>query len=68
METNLINLIERYSDEEKCRKYLEALKWPEGVKCPRCGSEKVSRIKKRDQYDCDKCRYQFSVTGKFYLP
>ena len=61
METNLINLIERYSDEEKCRKYLEALKWPQGVKCPRCGSEKVSRISKRGQFDCDKCRYQFSV-------
>lgn len=61
METNLINLIERYSDEEKCRKYLEALKWPQGVKCPRCGSEKVSRINKRGQFDCDKCRYQFSV-------
>ena len=63
MEVNLINLIERYSDESKCRKYLEALKWQEGVKCPRCGSEKVSHIVKRDQYDCDECRYQFSVTA-----
>ena len=63
METNLINLIERYSDEDKCRKYLEGLKWPQGVKCPRCGSEKISRITKRDQFDCDTCRYQFSVTA-----
>jgi transposase-like protein len=63
METNLINLIEQYSDKEKCRKYLEALKWPKGVKCPRCGSDRVSRINKRDQFDCDKCRYQFSVTA-----
>jgi len=63
METNLINLIERYGDEKKCQDYLQGLKWPDGVKCPRCGSEKVSQIKKRDQYDCDKCRYQFSVTA-----
>ncbi len=63
MEVNLINLIERYSDEDKCREYLEALKWHEGVKCPRCGSEKVSHITKRHQYDCDKCRYQFTVTA-----
>lgn len=63
METNLINLIERYSDEEKCRKYLEALKWEKGIQCPRCASEKVSRILKRGQFDCDECRYQFSVTA-----
>jgi len=63
METNLINLIEQYGDEGKCRQHLEALRWHEGVKCPRCGSDKVSRIKVRDQYDCDQCRYQFSVTA-----
>jgi transposase-like protein len=63
METNLINLIERYSNEDKCRKYLEGLRWHGGIKCPRCGSKKVSRITERNQYDCDKCRYQFSVTA-----
>lgn len=63
MEVNLISLIERYSNESKCRKYLEALKWHNGIKCPRCSSGKVSRILKRDQFDCDKCRYQFSVTA-----
>jgi transposase-like protein len=60
---NLISLIEEYRDEDKCRNRLESLKWPDGVKCPRCESEKVSRIKKRDQFDCDECRYQFSVTA-----
>ena len=64
MDVNLISLIEKYgSDDDKCRKYLESLKWQNGVKCPRCGSEKVSRIIKRDQFDCDECRYQFSVTA-----
>ena len=63
METNLINLIEHYSDESKCRKYLEALKWQDGIKCPRCNSEKISYIQKRHQYDCDECHYQFSVTA-----
>src|SRR4030042_5099015 len=63
METNLINLIERYSNEDKCRKYLEGLRWHNGIKCPRCGSKKISRITERNQYDCDKCRYQFSVTA-----
>jgi transposase-like protein len=63
VDVNLISLIEDYGNETKCRERMEALKWPQGVKCPRCGSEKISRIKKRDQFDCDECRYQFSVTA-----
>lgn len=63
MDVNLVSLIEKYGNEEVCRKALEALKWPDGIKCPRCGSEKISRIHKRDQFDCDACRYQFSVTA-----
>jgi transposase-like protein len=60
---DLCELVERYSDDQKCRNYLEHLRWPHGVRCPECGSEKVSAIVKRDQYDCDSCRYQFSVTA-----
>ncbi|MCA1697924.1 MAG: transposase, partial [Actinobacteria bacterium] len=60
---NLSDLIDRFGDEDKCRAYLEELRWPNGVRCPRCDSEKVSRIVKRNQFDCDSCRYQFSVTA-----
>ena len=63
MDVNLVSLIEQYGNDEKCRDRLEALKWPDGIKCPRCGSGKISRIKKRGQFDCDACRYQFSVTA-----
>ena len=58
---NLVNLIERYGSEDKCRDYLEDLRWPEGVTCPRCESKSISRVKARCQYDCNSCRYQFSV-------
>lgn len=54
MEINLVNLIEQYGNDEKCRKYLEGLKWHSGVKCPRRG--KISRFFDRDQFDCDGCR------------
>jgi transposase-like protein len=62
-EINLIKLIERSDCEERCRAYLEGLRWPDGVTCPRCGSDKISRIRTRDQLDCDSCRYRFSVTA-----
>ena len=60
---NLPKLIEKYGSEDKCRAYLEELRWPDGVRCPRCESDKTSRIKTRGQFDCDGCRYQFSVTA-----
>ena len=62
-EVNLTKLIERSYSEERCRAYLEGLRWPDGVRCPRCGSDKISRIRTRDQLDCDSCRYRFSVTA-----
>lgn len=43
--------------------YLEGLRWPDGVRCLRCDSPRISRIAKRGQFDCDNCRYQFSVTA-----
>src|SRR3989442_6316056 len=60
---NLVQLVERFADEKKSRKFLEGIRWPDGVRCPRCRSEKISRVLKRDQFDCDSCRYQFSVTS-----
>jgi transposase-like protein len=61
--TDLPKLIEEFGSEAKCRAFLEALRWPEGIYCPRCHEKKVSRIASRDQFDCDSCRYQFSATA-----
>ena len=60
---NLISLIEKFRDEETCREYLEKLRWSDGVACPRCGDLSVSEISTRDQFDCNGCRYRFSVTS-----
>ncbi len=60
---NMLHMMERFGTEEKCRAILEELRWPDGVRCPRCNSVKISRIHEREQFDCDVCRYQFSVTS-----
>jgi transposase-like protein len=62
---DLCELMERFGDEQSCRNYLEKLRWPKGVQCPKCSGERISSILKRDQYNCDteSCRYQFSVTA-----
>ncbi len=58
---NLVTLIERFGSEDRCRDYLELLRWPGGLSCPECGGGSISRIKTRNQYDCNACRSRFSV-------
>jgi len=49
--------------EEGCRSYLERLRWPEGVACPRCESRRTARLEARRKHYCQSCRYHFSVTS-----
>ena len=49
-EINLMSLMEKFGSEDRCFEYLEALRFPEGVKCIRCESDKISRIYERRQY------------------
>src|SRR5690349_13792348 len=51
-DTNLVSLIARFGDEDRCRDYLVKLRWPEGVECPRCGSHKIAEVRTRHQYTC----------------
>jgi transposase-like protein len=60
---NLMMLFEDFDRDKECREFLESLRWPHGVKCPSCQSEKLSRIYERKQFDCDGCGYQFSATA-----
>jgi len=60
---DLVSLSEDFDTDAECRAYLEGLRWPDGVHCPRCDSASISRIEARKMFDCNGCRYQFSVTA-----
>ena len=60
---NVMKLIERFGTDAQCRKRLSQLRWPNGVQCAHCQSKSISTLSERDQYDCNKCRYRFSVTS-----
>jgi len=60
---NLIELTSKIDSEEKARKFLEKCRWPNGVRCPRCGHEHISRLRNQHKFECAKCEYQFSVTA-----
>jgi len=62
-EINLMSLFAQFGTDEQCRIALEKLRWPDGVKCPRCQSDKISRNYKRNSLECEPCGYHFSVTS-----
>ncbi len=49
---NLVDLIKEFGNDEWCRRYIEALRWPRGVTCPRY-DKPATAISNRTQYDCD---------------
>jgi len=52
-----------FSNPDKCLSYLVARRWPNGVACPTCGSEKVTFNAKRRIWQCGShhSKRQFSV-------
>jgi transposase-like protein len=54
-----------FPDEDACRAYLQARRWPEGVHCPRCGNPAVYDLASRKwHWQCQQCApdgYRFSI-------
>src|SRR5260221_6613411 len=54
-----------FPDEDACRAYLQARRWPEGVHCPRCGNPAVYDLATRKwHWQCEQCApdgYRFSI-------
>jgi transposase-like protein len=59
-------LYARFADELSAHRYLEKILWPNGMRCPRCGSEgRIGRLNgdstRVGAYKCYACRKSFSV-------
>jgi len=64
---DLLGFFRRFSDDDACRTYLEARRWPDGPVCPHCeGGKPAYRIggaaARSGLYKCGACRKQFTVT------
>jgi ribosomal protein L37AE/L43A len=60
-----------FPDEDACRAYLIARRWPQGVKCPRCGNTEVTALASGYHWQCYKCApdtsYRFShIAGTIF--
>ncbi len=45
---SLIDVAKDFGREEQCLAYLEAMRWSEGVRCVKCGSNKISKFSTQD--------------------
>jgi transposase-like protein len=65
MSADLTNPI--FTNEDRARKHLEKLRWPNGPFCPHCGeSKKIKKLKGESHrpglHQCNACRQHFTVT------
>lgn len=53
----------QFADPQVAHDYFVALRWPNGIACPRmgCGSADISAIKNRNAWRCRDCKRHFSV-------
>jgi transposase-like protein len=72
----LLDVHKELNTEAKCLAFLEHMRWPNGVKCVSCDSQRITSIvakgklnKKtgkrspdRELYQCNDCRFQFTAT------
>ena len=60
----ILKFMSAFPDEETAVEWLEARRWPEGVRCPRCDSSSIAKTnsqRPKQPYRCRKCRRDFSV-------
>ena len=59
----IIELLELFPDEATAQEWFESIRWPEGLVCARCGSDRTREAPnaKPTPYWCTACRSYFSV-------
>ena len=59
----LIDAVKKFDTEEKAEAWFIAQRWPNGVTCPFCQSQRISEIanRKPQPFRCKDCRKHFSV-------
>ena len=63
-EMNMIDFMEKFDTDEKCREYMYKIRWAEGFICPKCGiKDEPFQITSRNLYQCRHCTHQTSVTA-----
>jgi transposase-like protein len=44
---NLIDVTRQFKTDDDCLLYLESMRWPDGIRCPICGCDRISKITRK---------------------
>ena len=56
-----------FPDESVAIRYIEGLRWADGITCPHCKGNRTSRMKDTQYHQCKDCRKKFTVrTGTIF--
>ena len=57
-----LEAIRYFGDPDNCHSFMVKMRWPNGITCPRCGSEKIGKlVLPRRIWNCGGCKKQFSA-------
>lgn len=59
----LVDVVNLFDTDERCRELLVRLRWPNGPECLRCHGPVVELATEKQLFYCKDCDYQFSVTA-----
>ena len=48
----LLDAVRHFSDYQNCHNFMVVLRWPDGVTCPQCGSDRVTWLAKQRRWKC----------------
>ena len=56
---DLMTFLDRYPDQDACIAHLEAVRWPSGAVCPKCGTVgEAAKLPRYGYWQCRACRAQ----------
>lgn len=60
---SLLAFLKRFPDDDACWAHLEAVRWPDGPVCPKCGSiDNAHHVGRAHYRRCNACKAKFRVT------
>jgi transposase-like protein len=57
----LLDAVQYFSEEQVCIDTVAMMRWPQGVRCGYCDTDKPYYLKAQKRWKCRSCRKQFSV-------
>ena len=61
---SLIQAVNKFGDEAQAEAWFVTRRWPDGIQCPRCDSDRIKPRKTQRRtplYHCNACQFDFTV-------